>query len=129
MAKSRRVPEQNVVPRTPIVLNKNSKEAKYMNPQKVRIRDSYASQNTAKIFSSPFNESAEDAFLIGSDNPETDVLDKVDLTDIESITIEKYYDPATKEQRGRAIIKVRNTSITLENVEGVDARIYNPNAS
>ena len=129
MAKARRVSDQNIVPSAPIVLNKNSKDLKYINPKKVIIRDSFIKEDTNKIFSSPFNTATEDDFLFGSESPELDLLDNVDLTDIESITIEKYYDPATKEQRARAILKIRNSSIAPENVEGVDARIYNPNAS
>lgn len=129
MAKARRVPEQNIVPGTPIVLNKNSKDLKYLKSKRVTVKESFVSTDTKKIFSSPFDTAAEDGFLEGSESPELDIPDNVDLTDIESITIEKYYDPATKEQRARAILKIRNSSITPENIEGVDARIYNPNAS
>lgn len=128
MAKARRIPEQNIVPGTPIVLNKNSKDLKYLKSKRVTVKESYSSPDSKKIFSSPFNTSAEDEFLLGSEDAELDLPDNVDLTDIESITIEKYYDPATKEQRARAILKIRNSSVIPENVEGVDARIYNPNA-
>jgi hypothetical protein len=46
-------------------------------------------------------------------------------TDIESINYEQYFDPITKIQKYRAIIKMRNGSSNPTNVAGVDARIYN----
>ena len=55
-----------------------------------------------------------------------DILDIPELTDIESVTYEPYYDTATKLQKVRAIIKIRNSSQNKSNVEGVDARIFNP---
>ena len=54
------------------------------------------------------------------------LLDIPELTDIESITYEPYYDPITKSQKVRAILKIRNSSLNPSNVEGVDARIFNP---
>jgi hypothetical protein len=56
-----------------------------------------------------------------------DILDIPELTDIESVTYEPYYDTATKLQKVRAIIKIRNSSQNKANVDGVDARIFNPN--
>lgn len=57
-----------------------------------------------------------------------DLLDIPELSDIESITYEPYYDTATKVQKVRAILRIRNSSINKLNVEGVDARISNPSA-
>ena len=61
----------------------------------------------------------------------TPILANVDtpqLTDIESVTYTKYYDSVTKEEKVKAILKVRNSSKNPNSVAGVDARIYNPNA-
>lgn len=55
-----------------------------------------------------------------------DLLDIPELSDIESITYEPYYDTATKVQKIRAILRIRNSSINKLNVEGVDVRISNP---
>jgi hypothetical protein len=38
----------------------------------------------------------------------------------------KYYDPVTKVEKGKIVIKVTNTSRDKINIEGVDARVYNP---
>jgi hypothetical protein len=53
-------------------------------------------------------------------------LDIPELSDIESITYEPYYDIATKVQKVRAILRVRNSSQNKTNVDGVDVRISNP---
>jgi hypothetical protein len=46
-------------------------------------------------------------------------------SDIENIAYEQYFDPITKTQKYRAIIKMRNGSFNPTNIAGVDARIYN----
>jgi hypothetical protein len=55
-------------------------------------------------------------------------LDIVDLTDIENISYEQYYDQVSKLVKYKVVIKVRNSSFKKNNVSGVDARVYNPNA-
>jgi hypothetical protein len=54
--------------------------------------------------------------------------DVPNLSDIESITFQEDYDPATKLTTMTAIIKIRNSSDNKENIAGVDARIFNPAA-
>jgi hypothetical protein len=55
------------------------------------------------------------------------LLDIPNLTDIESIVYEPYYDTVSKLQKVRAILKIRNSSKNELGVESVDARIFNPN--
>ena len=55
-------------------------------------------------------------------------LDVPQLTDIESVNFEQYYDPVSKLAKYKAVLKIRNSSKNINNVAGVDARIYNPNA-
>lgn len=55
------------------------------------------------------------------------LLDIPNLTDIESIVYEPYYDAVSKLQKVRAILKIRNSSKNELGVESVDARIFNPN--
>jgi hypothetical protein len=52
--------------------------------------------------------------------------DVPDISDIEIVKNEKYWDAAKKQERGRLVIKVINRSNKKEEVVGVDARIYNP---
>lgn len=58
--------------------------------------------------------------------PKPVLIDTVEPEDIESITYEEYQDASTKITKYRAVIKIRNGSNNLQNVEGVDARLYNP---
>ena len=51
--------------------------------------------------------------------------DVPDLSDIESITFQEDYDPATKLTTMTAFIKIRNSSVNKENIAGIDARIFN----
>jgi hypothetical protein len=71
------------------------------------------------------------SFLENESTQTTPILANIDtpqLTDIESVTYTKYYDAVTKEEKVKAILKIRNSSKNPNNVAGVDARIYNPNA-
>ena len=57
------------------------------------------------------------------------VVDRPDVpqpADIESVEYVKYFDPVSKIEKAKAIIKIRNSSINKRNVSGVDARIYQP---
>lgn len=60
--------------------------------------------------------------------PKLSIRDTPQLTDIESVTYEQYYDPISRLAKYKAVLKIRNSSKTPNNVAGVDARIYNPNA-
>lgn len=54
------------------------------------------------------------------------LLDIPDISDIESVTYEPYYDTVSKAQKVRAILKIRNSSKNASNVQGIDVRIFNP---
>lgn len=53
------------------------------------------------------------------------VFDSVDLSSIENVTSEIYYD-SLGNPKVKYILKVRNSNLDKDNVVGVDARIYNP---
>jgi len=56
----------------------------------------------------------------------TERPDVPDISDIEIVKNEKYWDAAKKQERGRLVIKVINRSNKKDEVVGIDARIYNP---
>ena len=58
--------------------------------------------------------------ISGSQEEKPDVPD---LSDIESVTKTKYFDPVTKVEKVKIVIKVRNSSRNKKDVSGVDARI------
>ena len=56
----------------------------------------------------------------------TERPDVPDISDIQIVKNEKYWDAAKKQERGRLVIKVINRSNKKDEVVGIDARIYNP---
>ena len=54
----------------------------------------------------------------------TESSDVPQLSDIEHLQYVKYFDPVSKIEKAKAIIKIRNSSKNKENIAGVDARIY-----
>ncbi len=48
------------------------------------------------------------------------------LSDIEDIQYVKYFDPVSKIEKLKVIIKIRNASKNKNDVAGVDARVYQP---
>lgn len=129
-----KIPGPNVVQGPKPVLSEDNPDTLWISPEKyLKIKagkisyDNYLSNISA---SSPAQTQTPSEIMAllkktteGAVKPDT-----VDLTDIESITYEQYYDSVSKLIKYKAIIKIRNSSVNKTNVEGVDARIYNPNA-
>ena len=88
----------------------------------------YSKYLTASLYSaiSPGTYVNYDGETLGETPTLEDLLDIPELSDIESINYEPYYDTATKVQKVRAILKIRNSSQNKTNVDGVDVRISNP---
>jgi hypothetical protein len=87
----------------------------------------YSKYLTANLYSSGASVYVNEDGSTLTDTPTLeDLLDIPELSDIESITYEPYYDIATKVQKVRAILRVRNSSQNKINVDGVDVRISNP---
>ena len=113
-----RVDGKSVVTGPPIVLPKNS-------PDRVFVRrtvgidiDDGKSSNSV----SPFSIGGGSGGSTPSDpNPPVAIGDIPQLTDIENITYQQYYDTFNS-IRIKAIIKIRNSSKNKANVVGVDAR-------
>jgi len=116
-----RVDGKSVVVGPPIVLPKNS-------PDRVFLR-----RTVGIDIEEGFNSNGVSPFLIGSGsggtggntpadpNPSVAISDIPQLTDIENITYEQYYN-SSNAIRIKAIIKIRNSSKNKANVVGVDAR-------
>lgn len=132
----KRVPQSNVVQGTLPVLNENNPDTFFLKPNSfLKIKDgsvSYDNYLTSASAISPISASRPDlnGLISSSGNISVPVvkLDTVELTDIETITYEQYYDSVSKLVKYKAILKIRNSSINKTEVQGVDARIYNPNA-
>jgi hypothetical protein len=132
----KRLPQSNVVQGTLPVLNENNADAFFLKPNSfLKIKDgsvTYDNYLTSASAISPIAASQPDlnGLISSSGILPVPIIkpDTVELTDIESITYEQYYDSVSKIVKYKAILKIRNSSINNTEVQGVDARIYNPNA-
>jgi hypothetical protein len=106
-----------------LFLNKNKFLVAKTDAQPVYVSTDYAFDNG----STPPPPKPEDP-PEAPEKPPVVKKDVPELSDIESITFQEDYDPATKLTTMTAFIKIRNSSINKENIAGVDARIYNPAA-
>jgi len=124
---TKRIPSQNITEGSAIVLPENHPDLIFLNPNNVAIKkggefvfDKYLSGG----LQSPEEASVPETATISTNT----TIDAPGLTDIESVTYEQYYDATSKLVKYKAILKIRNSSSNPSNVQGVDARIYNPNA-
>lgn len=133
----KRVPKQNIVSGTKRVLPAGHPDLIWYDPSEVIIVGEESEYNstgsvipigvkglTGAIEAN--SESSEEEKNNEDSKNSTDLSDVPQLSDIESVTFTKYFDPVTKVEKAKAVIKIRNSSKTKENVAGVDARIYQP---
>ena len=132
----RRVPKSNVVQGPLPVLSENNPDSFFLAPnQYLKVKDgavtydNYLSNVSATSPVSATQPDLNSLITSGINAPaQLPKPDTIDLTDIESITYEQYYDSVSKLVKYKAILKIRNSSVNKVDVQGVDARIYNPNA-
>lgn len=129
----KRIDKKDVTEGQPLVLPVGHPDTVFLNPNNyIQIKGTitdYSKYQTSGAYSNlsgiPDNGNvppiSSNLFLINQ-------IDAPQLTDIESITYTKYYDSITKQEKSKAVLKIRNSSKNPNNVAGVDARIYNPNA-
>ena len=129
----KRIDKKDVTEGQPLVLPAGHPDTVFLNPNnyiqtKGTITD-YSKYQTGGAYSSlsgvPENGTTQPISLNSSLGNQLDVPQ---LTDIESVTFTKYYDAVTKEEKVKAVLKIRNSSNNKNNVAGVDARVYNPSA-
>jgi hypothetical protein len=116
---SSRIGSKNVVDGSPIVMSDTNPELVFLSPKNVLV-------TSGGIFTfDKYLGDREFAIIEGSDLEDfPEAKDTVQLTDIESISYEQYLlEDGSK--KVRAILKIRNSSKTKEDVIGVDARIAN----
>lgn len=132
----KRVPKQAIVKDAPIILSKGHPDLTFLGDA---LETDAAKFLSTRYLSGSFNGSAGSSSrgsstgATGASGPTgPDIVfippDVPSLSDIESITYEEYPD-ATGVMKYRAILKIRNSSLNKDNISGVDARIYNPNAT
>lgn len=118
----KRISSKRLVEGAPIIISQNNEELIWMNPKNILLSKDGQFTFDKYLGSSPFK--TIDGDLSDGGDLDTDDKDTVNLTDIESITYESY-SSTTGELKYRAILKIRNSSKTKEDVIGVDARTAN----
>lgn len=134
---AKRVSKSSIVSTTKRVLPAGHPDLVWYDPSEVIIigEDSeYKVSGTGVSFSSAL---LSGSLISGSKNPDKieegkdkksseEPSDVPQLSDIENVQYVKYFDPVSKIEKAKAIIKIRNSSKNKNNVAGVDARIYQP---
>lgn len=131
---SSRVPKAAIVRGAPIVITTDDEFISFYDPSQFLVKEGGKLQYTKFSPGSPFASffsSVPPGTINGAVGNKTEVVsielpDVPNLTDIELFSSTKYYDPVTKVEKAKIVIKVTNTSKDKANIEGVDARIYNP---
>jgi len=131
---SSRVPKAAIVRGAPIVITTDDEFISFYDPSQFLVKEGGKFQYTKFSPGSPFSSafsSAAPGTINGAVGNKTEIVpielpDVPNLTDIELFSSTKYYDPVTKVEKAKIVIKVTNTSKDKANIEGVDARIYNP---
>lgn len=123
----KRIPSKNIAKTSKVVLKTTDPDLLWLRPDEAILKNDSGYIYSRQI-SRPYFEdgSGGDGPPGGNDEKDLDgSSDTVDLSDIESITFEEYYDAASKTTKYNALIKIKNTSQYASTTVGVDARIYN----
>lgn len=130
----KRIKSKDVVPKGSIILKSTSPDLLWVgaNPNVVTYDDT--GYELKRYLGGPvgaegLDDGSELENLLEKESLALSVIDTVEMTDIESITYEQYFDPSTKIAKYNAYIKIRNGSSKSTSVVGVDARIYDAASS
>jgi hypothetical protein len=130
-----RVDGKSVVTGSPIVLPKNSPDRVFLRKTVgIDIEEGTKTEGVTPFLmgssgsGSPGSSSVSEANkkLPPDPNPPAEIIDIPQLTDIENITYQQYFDTFNS-VRIKAIIKIRNSSLKKKDVIGVDARSQQSN--
>jgi hypothetical protein len=128
--KSSRVSKAAIVRGAPVVITTNDEFISFYDPSQFLLKEGGKVQYTRFAPGSPYGRGDDEGNPEDPENPDEpekpELPDVPNLTDIELFSSTKYFDPVTKVEKAKIVIKVTNTSKNKTNVEGVDARIYNP---
>lgn len=129
----KRIDKKDVTDGQPLVLPVGHPDTVFLNPNNyIQIKGTVTDYSKYQL-SGAYSDSEQ-----GAENGNVPLMstglflsnkgDTPQLTDIESVSFEQYYDPVSKLAKYKAVLKIRNSNKNPNSVAGVDARIYNPNA-
>ena len=128
----KRIDKKDVTDGQPLVLPVGHPDTVFLNPNNyIQIKGTITDYSKYQLSGAYSNLSGTpengEIPLMSSGSFLVNQLDAPQLTDIESVTYTKYYDTITKEEKIKAVLKIRNSSKNPNSVAGVDARIWDPN--
>lgn len=134
---AKRVSKSSIVSTTKRVLPAGHPDLVWYDPNEVIIVGEESEYKVSGTGVSSFSALLSGSLTSGSESPEKveeaknqesseESSDVPQLSDIESVEYVKYFDPVSKIEKAKAIIKIRNSSKNKNDVAGVDARIYQP---
>jgi len=130
-----RLDKKDITDGNPLILPDGHPDTVFLNPNSYLTvsgtKLSYSKYQSGNPYSESFPDNGEPATLTNATVVESvgaKIQNVPEFTDIENITFTKYFDPVTKEEKVKAVLKIRNSSSDKNKVVGVDARIYNPSA-
>ncbi len=122
-----RVPKSSIVSTTKRVLPAGHPDLVWYDPNEVII---VGEESEYKVSGTGVSSFLSGSLTSGSPRAESEVIsesaDVPQLSDIEDIQYVKYFDPVSKIEKLKVIIKIRNASKNKKDVDGVDARVYQP---
>jgi len=130
-----RLDKKDITDGNPLILPEGHPDTVFLNPNSYLTvsgtKLNYSKYQSGNPYGSALPDNGEPTKLnneIIEELTGAKIQDVPEFTDIESVNFTKYYDAVTKEEKVKAVLKIRNSSNNKNNVAGVDARIYNPSA-
>lgn len=117
-----KISADKIVASPTIILPEGHPDIPKFNPNKIIVVPKGSTTSIKQA--APYLKISEQSSILG--NLEGNQKDAPDLSDIENVEYVKYFDPVSKIEKLKVIVKVRNSSSNSEDVIGVDARIYQP---
>lgn len=126
-----RIPSQNIVTRPLPIIDERDPNRLFLKQSAAIVARLEESGSYNKYISVPTSD-----YVIEKDNTEEEqelidfinapvILGEVNLSAIENVQSSVYYD-SLGNPKIKYVLKIRNLALDKDNVEGVDARIYNP---
>lgn len=134
---AKRIPKSSIVSTNKRVLPAGHPDLVWYDPSEVIVvgeeSEYLATGSTISIGSGTLSGS----LISGSESPEKEeekeeqaqtieLADVPQLSDIEDVQFTKYFDPVSKIEKAKVVIKIRNSSKNKDKIAGVDARLYQP---
>jgi hypothetical protein len=133
----KRIPKSSIVSTNKRVLPAGHPDLIWYDPSEVIVVGEESEYVATGSIVSAGSAILSGSIVAGSESPEkeeekeeqakvVELADVPQLSDIEDVQFTKYFDPVSKIEKAKAVIKIRNSSKNKDKIAGVDARLYQP---